>query len=94
MREAGVKLHSCAPEALQQRSDEVRHRSDQSSSRGTHHELTWVDWRLLETSGRAGVWRDLVQVFGGKLSMRLPTSVTGVAQLRSAFPPGTVPERG
>ena len=29
--------------------------------------------RLLDDSGRAGVWPDSVQVIGGKLSMRLPT---------------------
>ena len=48
----------------------------------------------LEISIRAGVWPDSVQVPGGKLSMRLPTSVTGVAHFRSAFPPGAVPECG
>ena len=31
---------------------------------------------------------------GGALSSRLPTSVTGVALYRSAFPSGTVPVRG
>ena len=30
--------------------------------------------RLLEDSGRAGVWPDSVQVSGGKLSMRLPST--------------------
>ncbi len=29
--------------------------------------------------GRAGVWPDSVQVLGGRLSSRLPTSVIGVA---------------
>ena len=48
----------------------------------------------LTLSGRAGVWRDLVQVFGGKLALRLPTSVIGVAHFRFAFPPDTVPVRG
>ena len=46
--------------------------------------------RLLETSGRAGVWPDSVQVFGWRLSLRLPTSVMGVALYRFALRPGTV----
>jgi hypothetical protein len=32
-----------------------------------------ADTRLLEDSGRSGVWRDSDQVFGGWLSIRLPT---------------------
>ena len=35
---------------------------------------------------------DSVQVPGGKLPMRLPTSVNGVALLRFAFPLGTARE--
>ena len=44
--------------------------------------------------GRAGVRPDSVQVLDGMLSWRLPTSVTGVALYRFAFPSGTVPARG
>jgi hypothetical protein len=46
----------------------------------------------LTLSGRTGVRPDSVQVPGGKLSMRLPTSVIGVALYRFAFPPGTARE--
>jgi hypothetical protein len=45
---------------------------------------TAVSWRLLDTGRRAGVWPDSVQVLGGTLSKRLPTSVTGVALHRFA----------
>ena len=48
--------------------------------------------RLLDTFGRTGVRPDSVQVPGGKLSMRLPTSVIGVALHRFAFPSGTARE--
>ena len=40
-------------------------------------------------AGRAGVWPDSVQVLGGRLSTRLPTSAIGVALYRSALPSGT-----
>ncbi len=48
----------------------------------------------LTISFRAGVWPDSVQVFGGTLSMRLPTGVIGVAHFRSAVPSGAVPVCG
>ena len=37
-------------------------------------QIAWGDRRLLDDSGRAGVWPDSVQVIGGTLSKRLPTS--------------------
>ncbi len=40
--------------------------------------------------GRTGVGPDSVQVLGGTLFLRLPTSVIGVALLRFACPPGAV----
>jgi hypothetical protein len=40
--------------------------------------------RLLDDFGRAGVWPDSVEVFGGKLFMRLLTCCAGVAHYRSA----------
>ena len=39
---------------------------------------------LLDTSGRAGVWPDSVQVLGGTLSIGLPTGLAGVAHFRTA----------
>ena len=59
-----------------------------------HAHLKAPSSRLLETFGRAGVWPDSVQVPGGTLSLRLPTSVIGVAQHRSAVLPGAVPVCG
>ena len=44
--------------------------------------------------GRTAVRPDSVQVLGGMLSKRLPTSVIGVALHRFAFPSGAVPVRG
>jgi len=44
--------------------------------------------------GRAGVWPDSVQVPGGRLSSRLPTSVTGVALFRFAARRAPLPVRG
>lgn len=43
-----------------------------------------ADRRLLDDSVRTDVWPDSVQVIGGQLSMRLPTSSIGVAHFRSA----------
>jgi hypothetical protein len=40
--------------------------------------------RLLDDSLRTGVRPDSVQAFGGMLSLRLPTSLIGVALFRSA----------
>jgi len=40
--------------------------------------------------GRTGVRQDSVQVFGWRLSLRLPTGVMGVALYRFALRPGTV----
>ena len=67
------------------------------SSRSTHARPQFdalPRWRLLDDFRRTGVWPDSVQVLGGKLSLRLPTSVIGVAHLRFAFPSGAVPVRG
>jgi hypothetical protein len=50
----------------------------------------WPLGGYLTIVGRAGVWPDSVQVFGWRLSLRLPTSVLGVALFRFALRPGTV----
>jgi hypothetical protein len=50
-----------------------------------------VDSRLLETSRRAGVRPDSVQVSGGGLSTRLPTKYR-CGSLSVCSPPGTVDE--
>src|SRR6188508_3453317 len=46
--------------------------------------------QLLDDCRRTGVRPDSVQVLGGRLSSRLPTSMTGVALFRSALPAGAV----
>ncbi len=50
--------------------------------------------RLLDDSVRIDVRPDSVRVLGGMLSSRLPTSFSGVALFRFAFPSGAVPGRG
>lgn len=65
-------------------SSRARGRHNRRRSTRTGHAISAVDRRLLETFGRAGVWPDSVQALGGTLSMRLPTSSTGVALFRTA----------